>query len=137
MTRKSALAGVSTRRTFLATGATLLSITVAGCGGHPPVVINMREVSEGEIRDAAAEASLDEESVEQIRAEYLFTLTGLSGSEREVVEEATSGGYYQDSDAFKSVVDRFRDQKGLEVSDTDGSWLVEYQGVSYVADIEW
>lgn len=137
MERRSASVDTNSRRQFLASGVALLSVPVAGCGGHPPVVIDMQETTEDRILDEVSEGGAEKDAVEHIRAEYLFTLTDLSDSERDVVEEAIDGGYYQDSDAFRSVVDRFRKHKGLDESDTDGSWLVEYQRTEYVADIEW
>lgn len=72
-----------------------------------------------------------------IRDRYLFALTGLSSAERAVVEEAIDGGYFEDDDAFRSVVDRIREHEGLDVADFYGTWLLSYEGVAYLAYVEW
>jgi hypothetical protein len=72
-----------------------------------------------------------------IRDRYLFELTGLSEAEREVVEEAIDGAYFEDDETFRSVVDRIREHDGLEVEDFYGTWLLEYEGVEYLTYVEW
>jgi hypothetical protein len=74
---------------------------------------------------------------DRVRERYLFALTGLSDAEREVVEEAIEGGYYEDDDAFQSVVDRIRDHDALEEEDFYGTWLLSYEGAEYVTYVEW
>ncbi|QDX39419.1 hypothetical protein [Salarchaeum sp. JOR-1] len=75
--------------------------------------------------------------VDRIRERYRFTLSGLSEAERDVVDAAVEGGYFQESDAFHSVVERFHDHDALSRTDSDGTWLVRYEGEEYLADIEW
>ena len=74
---------------------------------------------------------------EQIREEYLFTLSGLSDAEREVVESAIESTHFAESDAFQSVIERIREHDGLRVDDFYGTWLVEYDGAAYVTYAEW
>ncbi len=74
---------------------------------------------------------------ERIRSEFLFPLSGLSSAEREVVEEAIDGGYFDGAtDAFRSVVSRLRAHRGLETSDSYGTWLPEYEGTAYITYAE-
>lgn len=75
--------------------------------------------------------------VERIRERYRFTLSGLSEAEREVVETAIDKGYFEESGAFQSVVERFRAHDTLSGSDSYGTWLVRYEGEEYLAYIEW
>lgn len=74
---------------------------------------------------------------EQVRSKHLFTLSGLSEAERDLVERAIDGGYYegQGDEAFRSLVSRFRDHPGIETHETGGEWLVEYRGTVYWADL--
>jgi predicted DNA binding protein len=74
---------------------------------------------------------------DRVRQQYLFTPGGLSEAEREVVAEAIDGGYFQDDDAFRSVVDRVREHEGLNVDDFYGTWLLAYEGTEYLTDAEW
>ena len=74
---------------------------------------------------------------EQLRSTYQFTLSGLSSAEREIVEEAIEGGYFDGaSDAFRSVISRLRAHPGLETSDSYGTWLPEYEGTAYITYAE-
>jgi len=73
----------------------------------------------------------------RIRERYLFALDGLSEAERAVVDQAIEGGYFEDDDAFQSVVDRIRDHEGLSVDEFYGTWLLEYDGSEYVTYAEW
>jgi len=74
----------------------------------------------------------------ELKREYLFTLSGLSEAEREVVAEAIDEGYYASSgsDAFESVARRFLDHEPL-VGDhaEEGQYLVRYEGTDYWADL--
>lgn len=147
------------RRQFLASGTALLSVAVAGCG-HPSVVLDMDDASaadivvhdgnryrvavdsrtapEAEYRYEVTEVASGVESfADQVREEYLFTLTGLSDAEREVVEEAIDGGYFQDDDAFRSVTDRIRQHEAIDLDDFFGTWLLAYEGVEYLTYAEW
>jgi len=73
----------------------------------------------------------------QIRERYLFALEGLSEAERAVVDQAVEGGYFENDDAFQSVVDRIRDHEGISVDEFYGTWLLEYDGSEYVTYAEW
>ena len=64
-------------------------------------------------------------------------LSGLSEAERKVVEEAIDEAYYEDDDAFRSVVDRIRDHEGLNVDDFYGTWLLSYENEEYLTYVEW
>ncbi|OLZ39322.1 hypothetical protein A6E15_18180 [Natrinema saccharevitans] len=102
------------------------------------ITIDSRTTSETAYRYEVSEvASGVEPFADQVRDRYLFTLTGLSDAERDVVEEAIDGGYFQDDDAFRSVVDRIRDHKGINVADFYGTWLFEYEGAEYLTYAEW
>ena len=102
------------------------------------VAVESRTVSEGEYRYEVTEIAPDVETfADRVREEYLFALTGLSGAEREVVEEAIDGAYYEDDDAFQSVVDRVRNHEGLNVDDSYGTWLLSYEDSEYVTYVEW
>lgn len=74
---------------------------------------------------------------DRVRERYAFALSGLSDAERAVVEEAVDGGYFENGDGFRSVAERFRAHDGLHVSDSFGTWLVEYEGTEYLAYVEW
>ena len=74
---------------------------------------------------------------DQVREQYLFALTGLSDAEREVVKEAIDEAYYEDDDAFRSVVEKIRDHDGLYVESHDGKWLLNYEDVEYLTDVRW
>jgi hypothetical protein len=100
-------------------------------GGRAVTVTDYRYETE-EIAASAAEFGA------AVRREYLFTLSGLSGAEREVVAEAIEDGYYEGSasDAFKSLVRRFREHEAVEADEWGGDWLVRYDGTVYLADLE-
>ncbi|ELZ25772.1 hypothetical protein C475_09944 [Halosimplex carlsbadense 2-9-1] len=72
-----------------------------------------------------------------IRERYLFALDGLSEAERAVVDQAIEGGYFEDDDAFQSVIDRIRDHEALSVDEFYGTWLLEYDESEYVTYAEW
>jgi hypothetical protein len=97
-----------------------------------------RTTSEAEYRYEVSEvASSVDAFAAQVRARYLFALAGLSDAEREVVAAATDGGYFQDDDAFQSVVDRIRDHEGLNVDEFYGTWRIQYDGIEYLTYVEW
>ncbi|MDZ7731460.1 MAG: hypothetical protein U5K37_11925 [Natrialbaceae archaeon] len=58
-------------------------------------------------------------------------------AERAVVAEAIDSAYFDDDDAFRSVVDRIREHEGLTVDDFYGDWLLEYEGTAYLAYVQW
>lgn len=73
-----------------------------------------------------------------VRETYAFTLSGLSAAEREIVEEAIDGGYYEGSpdDAFESLARRFREHEGIRTDEWGGEWLARYGGTVYWVDLE-
>jgi len=107
-------------------------------GDRYRVEVESRTVSEGEYRYEVTEVAPDVETfADQVREQYLFALTGLSDAEREVVEEAIDGAYYEDDDAFRSVVEKIRDHDGLYVESHDGTWLLNYEDIEYLTDVRW
>lgn len=86
---------------------------------------------------ATAVASSVEAFADRVRERYLFTLAGLSSAERDVVEDAIDGGYFEDSEAFRSVADRIRTHEGIDVAEFYGTWLLEYDGTEYLTYAEW
>jgi hypothetical protein len=107
-------------------------------GNRYRVAVESRTVSEGEYRYEVTEIAPDVETfADRVRDENLFALTGLSKAEREVIEEAIDGAYYEDDDAFQSVVDRVRDHEGLNVDDFYGTWLLSYENEEYLTYVEW
>ncbi|WP_121822304.1 hypothetical protein [Halostella salina] len=100
--------------------------------------VDSREANEAEYRYEVTQVAPDLETfADQMRDRYRFELTGLSDAERSVVEEAIDGGHFEDSDAFRSVVDRIRDHEGLHEADFHGTWLVAYDGGEYLTYAEW
>lgn len=97
-----------------------------------------RPVTVTDYRYEAAEiASTAEAFGASVREEYVFTLSGLSEAEREIVEEATDDGYYEDGadDAFESLARRFHEHEGVETDDGGGDWLARYEGTDYWAEL--
>lgn len=102
------------------------------------VAVNSRTAAEAEYRYNVTEIAPDVNTfVDQIREQYLFTLTDLSEAEQEVVEEATDGGYFGDDDAFQSLIDRLQEHEALDVTDSYGTWLLEYESSEYITYAEW
>ncbi|WP_247005612.1 hypothetical protein [Halorientalis litorea] len=100
--------------------------------------VESRTTEAGKYRYEVTEVAPDVETfVQDVRDQYLFVLSGLSDAERAVVEEAIDGAYFEDDDAFRSLVDRFRARDGFEVTDAYGTWLVEYEGDEYITYVEW
>ncbi|OAQ51350.1 hypothetical protein HTG_17590 [Natrinema mahii] len=107
-------------------------------GNRYRISVDSRTPSETLYRYEVSEvASGVEPFADQVRDRYQFTLTGLSDAERDVVEEAIDGGYFQDDDAFRSVVDRIRNHRGINVADFYGTWLLEYERAEYLTYAEW
>lgn len=107
-------------------------------GDRYRVAVDSSVASEAEYRYTATEIAPSVEAfAEQMRERYLFTLSGLSNAEREVVEDAIGNGYYEDTDAFQSVIKRIRRHEGIDVDDFDGRWLLDYEGVEYITYAEW
>lgn len=102
------------------------------------VAVNSRTAPEATYRYEVTEVAANVETfADQVRAQYLFTLTGLSDAEREVVETAIDEGYLKDDEGFRSVVDRLRTYERLSGEGSYGTWLLEYDGVEYLAYAEW
>ncbi|MDS0221963.1 hypothetical protein NDI54_11460 [Haloarcula sp. S1AR25-5A] len=107
-------------------------------GDRYRITVSSRTATETEYRYEVTEvASGVEPFTDRIRDQYLFTLTGLSDAEREVVEEAIDGGYFEDDEAFQSITDRIRDHEGIEVTDSYGTWLLAYERTEYLTYVEW
>jgi hypothetical protein len=107
-------------------------------GDRYRIAVESRTATQAEFRYEVREVAADVETfADQIRERYLFTLSGLSAAEREVVEEAIDGAYFEDDEAFRSVVDRIREHEGIEVDDFYGTWLLEYETVEYITYVEW
>ncbi|ELY81538.1 hypothetical protein [Natrinema pallidum] len=107
-------------------------------GSRYRVTVDSRTASETEYRYEVTEVvSGVEPFADRVRAQYLFTLTGLSDAERAVVEEAINEGYFEDDDAFRSVVDRIREHESIREDEFYGTWLLEYDGVEYLTYAEW
>jgi hypothetical protein len=107
-------------------------------GNRYRVGVESRPAESGEYRYEVTErAGSVEAFADQVRDRYLFTLSGLSEAEREVVEASIDGAHFEDTDAFRSVVDRLRDHEGIDVQDFYGTWLLEYESDEYIAYAEW
>lgn len=78
-----------------------------------------------------------ESFAQQLRGRYLFELAGLSEDERSIVEKSIDGAYFEDDDAFESVVETIRAHEGLSEADFYGTWLLEYEADDYLAYVEW
>jgi hypothetical protein len=102
------------------------------------VRVSSRTAEETEYRYAVTEVAPDVEAfADRVRDRYLFTLSGLSDAERAVVEEAIESGYFEEDDAFRSMVERLRSHDGVDVEDSYGTWLLAYEGTEYLAYAEW
>lgn len=102
------------------------------------VAVESRTADEGEYRYEVTEIAPDvERFANQVREQYLFTLSALSENERAVVEEAIEGGYFEDDEAFQSVSERIREHPGIREDDFYGTWLLRYEGTEYLTYVEW
>lgn len=75
----------------------------------------------------------------EARDSHEFVLDSLDEDERTAVEEAIEGTYVasDDDEAFEGIVDRFsREQPVIDRDGPGGKWLVEYEGTSYLAELE-
>ena len=107
-------------------------------GDRYRIAVESRTASQATYRYAVTEVAPDVETfADQVRERYLFTLSGISAAEREVVEEAIDGAYFEDDEAFQSVVNRIREHDGIEVDDFYGTWLLEYENIEYLTYVEW
>lgn len=76
----------------------------------------------------------------QLKRQYAFTLSGVTESERNVLDAAISDSYYADStddDAFASLVERFRRHERVTGDEYGGSWIVRYDGQLYWAEMDY
>jgi hypothetical protein len=107
-------------------------------GDRYRIGVESRTTSQAEYRYEVMEVAPDVGTfADQVRDRYLFTLSGLSEAEPDVVEEAIDGGYFEDDEAFRSVTGRIREHEGIEVDDFYGTWLLEYENVEYLTYVEW
>lgn len=107
-------------------------------GTRHRISVDSRTEPQTEYRYEVSMVAADVETfADRIREQYLFELSGLSDAEREVVAEAIDGAYFQDDEAFQSVVEKIRAHEGLAVDDFYGTWLLAYEGVEYITDVEW
>jgi len=105
----------------------------------PFEVLGSDEVAAHEYRYEATGVAEDAAAfADRVRSEHLFELSDLSDAEREIVDEAIDGGYYDGSvsDAFSSLAERFRARDAVEPSDWGGEFLVRYRGTDYWADLQ-
>lgn len=112
-------------------------------GERYPVAVDRRRVTVTTYRYTATEAAPNADAyAESLREGYLFALpaSNLSSAERGVVSEAVDGGYYAEStsdDAFRAVMERFRDHEAVRSDEYAGSWVVRYDGTTYWADLRY
>lgn len=110
-------------------------------GERYPIEVDSRAVTVTTYRYTAEEVAANSiEYAESVRDRYLFTLSGLSDDEREIVDEATDGTYYADSsndDAFQSLLDRFAEHDAVVRTDYRGEWIVRYDGEIYWAELDY
>nr|WP_254528455.1 hypothetical protein [Natrinema gelatinilyticum] len=59
-----------------------------------------------------------------------------SDAEQAVIEETIEGAYFENDDAFRSVVDRIREHEWESVADSYVTWLLEYADVEYFTDAQ-
>lgn len=78
-------------------------------------------------------AQTAEELADWARDSYLWELSELDAGEREIVEEAIDGGYYEGSvnEEFRSLARKFEGRPAVESTDWGGYYLVEYEGDTY------
>lgn len=76
----------------------------------------------------------------QLKRQHTFTLSGVTESERNVLDAAISDSYYADDtddDAFASLVERFRRHEPVTGDEYGGSWIVRYDGQLYWAEMDY
>ena len=104
-----------------------------------PVTVETRPATIRRYRYEVTQVAADGESLGRRYVErYRFALTGLTDAERDVVEQAIDGGYYEGSasDAFESLVRELRrhDRVGEEESDGE-QYIVRYEGTDYWTEV--
>lgn len=100
-------------------------------GDSREIEVNVYQYDADRIADSAAELG------QRLRDRSLFTLTDLSEDEREIVEAAVDEGHYPDlpSQAFRSLVERFREHDPVRSTTDVGHWLVRYDDRVYWAKL--
>ncbi|GAA0523933.1 hypothetical protein SAMN04488066_106130 [Halorubrum aquaticum] len=108
---------------------------------YPFVLEERREVTLTRYRYTVSRAADNTTAyAQQLRGEHLFRLSGLSETERSVVNDAIDGVYYAedtDDEAFRSIMDQFSAESAIEADGSDGTWLVRYDGQVYVAELSY
>lgn len=97
-----------------------------------------REVEVGEYRyETEVIAETPSELASWARERYLWELSGLTSGEREIVEEATSSGYYESGvdEEFRSLARTFEDEPAVDRTDWGGEYLVRYEGATYWTEL--
>lgn len=104
-----------------------------GIDVNRPVTIQTYEYDADRIAESAAGLG------QQLRERYLFTLSGLSQAEQDIVKEAKRI-YHPEGDtvpdAFRSLADRFRGREGIEIDEDRGTWLAKYDETMYWVRLE-
>ncbi|WP_313691683.1 hypothetical protein [Halorarum halobium] len=110
-------------------------------GERYPIAVDSTDVTVTTYRYTATEIAPSAEAyASDLRETYRFELSGLSEAERGVVSEAIESSYYAEStddEAFRSVMERFRAVEGVRVDEYGGSWVVEYRGAVYWAELQY
>lgn len=108
---------------------------------YPIRVSDSREVTLNTYRYTSTLVANDSEAyAQQLKDEYLFTLSNLSEAERNVVSSAIEDRYYAESDedsAFRAVLERFHAHDAVQRDETYGSWIVRYDDTVYWADLSY
>ncbi len=89
--------------------------------------------------EATPVAESTEAYADDLRRDYQFTLSNLDEGETDVVETAIDDGYYAEStsdESFDSLAETFRQHRAIEGDEYWGSWLVQYDGQLYWAEME-
>jgi len=92
--------------------------------------------------DAIRVAGSAEAYADRIEREYAFALSDadLDDAEQSVVETAIENGSYvaeNDDEAFRSVVEQFRDREALTEGTGTGPRVVRHEGERYVVDLRY
>ena len=98
------------------------------------VTVNTYEYGAEQVAESATDLG------QQLRDRYLFTLSGLSDAERNIVQQAIEGSYFPDGevpDAFRTLADRFRAHDAVDSDEYGGDWLVRYDGTGYWVDLQY
>ncbi|WP_324758317.1 hypothetical protein [Haloarcula montana] len=88
--------------------------------------------------DATLVATGSQAYARQLDRRYAFTLSNLSENESAIVDQAVGGTHYVEETGdpgFESLVDRFRHRRPVTVSESEGSWLVRYDGRRYWTEV--